>query len=69
MPVYVAVLSQKLWNLTNKYYEQNMQQKFVLNWASSTFSACQKDGQDLTSYYQLQKLNIVYFWNLMSLLI
>ena len=36
MPVYVAVLSQKLWNLTNKYYDQNMQQKFVLNWASST---------------------------------
>ena len=35
MPVYVAVLSQKLWNLTNKYYDQNMQQKFVLNWASS----------------------------------
>ena len=31
MPVYVAVL----WNL-NKYYDQNMQQKFVLNWASST---------------------------------
>ena len=24
---------------------------------------CQKCGQDLTSYYQLQKLNIVYFGN------
>ena len=36
MPVYVAVLSQKLWKLTNKYYDQNMEQKFVLNWASST---------------------------------
>ena len=36
MPVYVAVLSQKLWNLTSKYYDQNMQQDFVLNWASST---------------------------------
>ena len=31
MPVYVDVL----WNL-NKNYDQNMQQKFVLNWASST---------------------------------
>ena len=29
MPVYVSVFSQKLWNLSNKYYDQNMQQKFV----------------------------------------
>ena len=26
MPVYVAVLSQKLWNLTNEYYDQNMEE-------------------------------------------
>ena len=36
MPVYVAVLSQKLWDLTNKYYDQNVQQNFVWTWASST---------------------------------
>ena len=36
MLVYVAALSQKLLNLTNKYYDQNMQQVSVLNWASST---------------------------------
>ena len=36
MPVYVAVLIQKLWNLTNKYYDQSMQQKVLLNWTSST---------------------------------
>ena len=36
MPVYVAVLSQKLWNLTKKHYDQIMQQNFALNWASST---------------------------------
>ena len=28
MPIYVAKLSHELWNL-NKYYDQNMQQKFV----------------------------------------
>ena len=36
MLAYVAVFIQKLRNLTNKYHDQNMQQKFVLNWATST---------------------------------
>ena len=36
MLVYVAALSQKLLNLTNKYYDRNMQQVSALNWASST---------------------------------
>ena len=36
MLVYVAALSQKLLNLTNKYYDQNMQQVSASNWASST---------------------------------
>ena len=31
MLVYVAALSQKLLNLTNKYYDQNMQQVSALN--------------------------------------
>ena len=36
MLVYVAVHSGKLWNLANKYYNQNIMQTFVLNWASWT---------------------------------
>ena len=83
----VSICTQNLWNLTNKYYDQNMQQKLMFNWAFSTRNhnfacepcifqrgtmyncVCQKYGQGLMSYYKLQKLNIIYFWNCMSLLL